>query len=131
MPSLVDITPLTLEIAGIPVKGISGRGIGMLLARFPVLRQVMLERAAKPDDLIEIAPDAVAAIIAAGIGRPGDADEEARADELPIGLQIAFLTAIWKVSFPNGLGDVVTAMTAIASALPVADGLDTTAPAMN
>jgi hypothetical protein len=39
MPSLVDITPLTIDVAGIPIKGISGRSIGVLLNEFPVFER--------------------------------------------------------------------------------------------
>jgi hypothetical protein len=129
MPSLVDITPLTIEVAGVPIKGISGRSIGVLLSEFPILRKIMADRAFDAKSLIEVAPDAVAAVIAAGIGKPGDKKEQAAADALPIGTQIEMLAAIFKVSFPNGLSAAVEVMTQIAQTLPGAADPDPTAPA--
>jgi hypothetical protein len=53
------------------------------------------------------------------------------ADALPSALQIEFLAAIFKLSFPNGLSAAVEAMTEIARALPGADVPDTTEQASN
>lgn len=131
MPSLVDITPLAYEVAGVQVVGISGRKIGELIEQFPPLRKLLVERTVDAQTLIKMAPDAVAAIIAAGIGKAGDKTEIAAADALPVGLQIEFLASIFKVSFPNGLSVAVEAMTQLAQALPGADDHSPTAPASN
>jgi hypothetical protein len=132
MPSLVDITPLTETVAGVPVKGISGRGLGTILARFPVVRKLLSERRFDAEELIAVAPDAVAEIIAAGIGKPGDAEQITAADAMPVGLQVEFLAAIVKVSFPNGLSAAVGALTSLMSSLPGANEDQAVgAPALN
>ena len=55
----------------------SVKGLAHLLVRFPELRMLMTGGEIQAEQLMEIGGDAVAAIIAAGCGCPGDEAAEA------------------------------------------------------
>jgi len=105
--SLMDIAnePRTVEVNGkkVPVFGISGRGIVALLNRFPEVTKVF-GAGVKPsaEDLMRLAPEAVAALIAAGTGLPGDTAAEEVASNLGLGVQADFVDEIFKATFPRG-----------------------------
>lgn len=128
MASLNDIVPPIVEVSGIRIRGVSGRNIAYLVERFPDLKTLLIERYVDPQRLIEIAPDAIAAILAAGIGKAGDPNEESLADSLPVGLQVEFLSAIFRVTLPNGLAAVVEEITAALGITP--DDLASADPAL-
>ena len=135
MSGLLSIAPLTETVTvrgtAISVPGVSLRGVAALLVRFPELRMLVTGNADKinTDDLFAKAPEAVAAVIAAGTGNPGDADHEAVADSLPIEAQADLITAILRVTLPNGLGALVEKLSAM-GALISQDG-PATAPVTN
>jgi|SRR5215831_1720158 len=110
MVSLLDIAPLQESVsvngATVEVVGIGARGIVSLLQRFPALQKLTtgtFDAAA----LWEVAPDAIAAIIAAGVGKIGDHETEESVDRLPLGAQMDLLVAIMKLTMPNGFGPFV------------------------
>lgn len=113
---LLDIALSTEEVAGVLVTGVSAKGVAYLLSLFPDLRRVMTGQTVTADMLIAIAPDAVSAIIATGCGYvPIDTVEslerqkeaEAKAANMPLGLQVDFLDAIIRVTMPGGVGPFV------------------------
>jgi hypothetical protein len=104
MPSLLDIAAATDEVHGITVYGVSARGIASLLARFPDLRKMMAGREVTSEALFEMAPEAISHIIACGLNKPGDEETIAAADSLSLDVQLDFLTAILKLTMPQGLG---------------------------
>lgn len=112
--SLKDIAPLseTVEIRGdkIVVKGITNEGIAVIWRRFPVLVD-LLSGNATPASVSEKAPDAIAAVIAAGCGFPGDEEAEAIAASLTVDESAALLSAILGMTWPRGFGPFVESLT--------------------
>lgn len=137
MVGLVDIAPAVETIdcggASVEVYGVSARGVAHLLGRFPELRKMMSGVELKADELMAIAPDAVAAVIAAGVGKPGDKATEAIADRLPLEVQIDLLAAVLRLTMPKGVGPFVEKIAGAMGSLNVEAGQsakaqDTTSP---
>ena len=76
MVGLIDIAPSveTVDVQGtsVTVHGVSAKGVAHLLGGFPELRKLMTGQEVEAEQLMAIGGDAVAAIIAAGCGYPGD-----------------------------------------------------------
>jgi len=121
MVSLIDIAPRTetIDVQGTPVAvhGISAKGVAHLLGRFPGLRKLMSGQEVETGQLMEMGGDAVAAIIAAGCGYPGDEKAEAVAGKLAIDAQADLLAAIVRLTLPAGLGPFVEKLTALGGIL--------------
>lgn len=126
MPSLTDIAASTATVAGVPVYGVSVKGVAMLFERFPVFRELFTGRAVDftPEMITKLAPDAIAAIIAAGTGTPGDRDAEAAAEKLPLHLQAGMLDKIIALTMPSGVGPFVEMVARLAATLGVAGSGD-------
>lgn len=116
MVSLLDIVPLeasneTVTIRGkkLEVYGISLVGIVKLFRRFPELSGMLTGGIAGVgvEKLIELVPQAVTAIIAAGLGHADDAKHEAAAARLGVEEQIDIVQAILKITIPSGVGPFV------------------------
>ena len=113
MASLTDIAPSAKEVkvrgVNVSVTGVSIQGIALLLSRFPALKKVIsgMDLKVTPEGLLSTVPEAVAAIIAAGTGHPGDADHEAIAAGLTLGEQVDMLEAIVEATLPGGVGPFV------------------------
>ena len=111
MVGLVDIAPAVESVPvgdqEIAVYGVSVHGIADLLRRFRELRELFAGRVDKPEHLIDLGPDIVVAIIAAGTGAPGDKPAEDVARRLGVEVQMAFLEAILRLTMPGGLGPFV------------------------
>lgn len=122
MTGLLDIAPssevVTVNGTAVPVTGVSAEGLAYLLGRFPELRMAMAGREVGAKQWQSLGGKIVSAIIAAGVGFPGDVDQEKAAAALPAGVQLDFLEKIIKVTMPEGpipfieratamLGDVV------------------------
>ena len=109
MGSLLDIAPLseTVTVSGvaIEVKGVSALGIASLMKRFPEFRELLSgnEIDIGPDQLFELVPNGVAAIIAAGCGHPGNQEAEGVAEGLPVAEQLELLQAILRLTMPDGI----------------------------
>ena len=113
MVGLLDIAPSFATVQGITVSGISARGVVALLHEFPALKETLAGRETKGLNgatLLDLAPDAAAAIIAAGTGNPGSVEYKKAADALPFGVQVEFLDAIVKLTFPQGVGPFVATL---------------------
>ena len=112
MADLLDIAEsietVTIRGQAVAVPGIDARGIIHILQRFPVIREHMAKKGGvKPERLMEIGGEAVAAIIAAGTGHPGDPKHEAAAGRIGIDDQIELLEAIFRVTLPKGVDSLV------------------------
>jgi len=118
---LMNIANTSEDVFGVTVRGVNARGISYLLARFPELRMLMSGRGADitAERLVVVVPDAIAAIIAVATGvvpKGGEGDEarqkehEDRAAELPLGMQIAFLEPIIRLTMPQGVGPFVATL---------------------
>jgi hypothetical protein len=116
MADLLDIAPSTsvevVRIGGrrIKVQGLHGDAIASLAARFPALVTLI----AGGDDIVPrlIAQfgNGIGPIIAAGCGHLGDERYEQRASTLSVEDQFKLITAIYGLTFPNGLAAFIEAM---------------------
>lgn len=134
MVGLVDIAPVreAVDVGGqqIEVCGVSAKGIAYLLGRFPELRMRMSGREVSTEQMMAMGGDAVAAIIAAGCGYPGDEKAEAIAGQLSVEAQADLLVPILKLTMPKGVGPFVERLEALGSVLG-ADDPSATEPATN
>lgn len=125
MVGLLDIAPLTKDVPvgenNITVGGVSAHGIASLLSKFPELRKMMSggNVDVAVDDLVAIVPDAIAAIIAAGCGCPGDPKAEAIAASLSADAQADLLKAILELTMPKGARPFFDKLTATFRSLDV------------
>ncbi|MDE2284712.1 MAG: hypothetical protein KGK33_08880 [Hyphomicrobiales bacterium] len=121
MVGLIDIAPRTETVdvhgACVAVHGISAKGVAHLLGRFPELRKLMSGQDVDAAELMAMGGDAVAAIIAAGCGYPGDEKAEAVAGKLAIDAQADLLAVIVRLTLPAGLGPFVEKLTALGGIL--------------
>lgn len=122
MPELLDIAPSgdTVKVWGqdMDVPGLSSKGLVYLWRKFPQLQELFNQgKATDPMSLVEVAPEAVAAIIAAGAGAPGCPKTEELAAKMPLDTQLEVLTKIVKVSMPQGLGPFVEKLMGLISGL--------------
>ena len=95
MVGLIDIAPSveTINVLGaaVAVHGVSAKGVAHLLGRFPELRMLMTGQSVEADKLMAMGGDAVAAIIAAGCGYPGDEKAETIAGRFAVDAQADLL----------------------------------------
>lgn len=117
MVGLLDIAPLTEKVSvggkHLAVYGISAKGLVSLIARFPEIRLLMNGKEVDVASLMAIGGEAISAIIAAGVGFPGDDKQEDAAGRLPLETQADILAAIIKVTLPNGVGPFIDKLTAM------------------
>lgn len=109
MVGLLDIAPLAREVpvAGqnVAVTGVSAAGVAALLQRFPELKSIMAGRGTlDAESLFTLVPSAIASIIAAGCGYPGNEEAEAKASTLVAEDQMSLLMAIVEMTLPKGVG---------------------------
>jgi hypothetical protein len=88
----------------------------------------MTRHEVQADQLLAIGGDAVAAIIAAGCGSPGDNAAETVAGSLSLGIQADLLAAILRLTLPKGVGPFVEKLTALRGLLGVDDARSDTVP---
>lgn len=126
MPGLLDIAnlPPTVTVSGgaaVEVTGVSVKGIAVLLNRFPAFREIFTGRVPElsAEMLIDLIPDAIAAIIAAGTGTPGDQRAEEIAARLSATDQIELVRVILSQTMPKGVGPFVESLTALAGVMGV------------
>ena len=107
--SLVDIVPRPEKVEVQPgvmleVRGLSVEAFAQIFARFPDIAKVFAQRQFDAAQIIAAFPRAVAAVIAAGVGRMGDEKQEAAALQIPLGVQTDLLAAIVRLTMPRGVG---------------------------
>jgi len=130
MTSLTDIGELTTTVEirrnKLKVQGISAEGLMSLLQSFPELRNLMVGNADEGVivELVKKLPKAVVAIIAIGLDKAGDENEEAAAKQLAVGEQLELVSAIWKLTFPKGLKSFIDALEALANEVAGESGKD-------
>jgi hypothetical protein len=124
MVGLIDIAPrvetINVQGAAVAVHGVSAKGVAHLLGRFPELRMLMTGQSVEADRLMEMGGDAVAAIIAAGCGYPGDDKAEGVAASLSVDAQADLVAAILRLTLPSGFGPFVDKLTALGHVLDAA-----------
>jgi hypothetical protein len=119
MAGLLDLAPSTRKVHGVTVTGISAAGLVSIVQRFPALGSLIGGMGAKGLDapaLLGLAPEAVKAIIAAGVGFPGDEAQETAAGNISLERQADFLEAIIAETLPSGFGPFVARIQALGSA---------------
>src|SRR5262245_20875866 len=117
MADLLDIAPAAASEAvwidgvRIAVRGVSLDAIASIVARFPKLKS-LLDGGGEDIvlGLIQGCGAAVGPIIAAGCGHLADEAYEQRAAQLLPEQQLKFLRAIFGLTFPNGIGSFVEAL---------------------
>jgi hypothetical protein len=121
MAGLLDLAAASEDVpingSTIPVRPLSARAIAHLLAGFPDLRAYFSGRELNPTELFRSAFSAVPAIIAAGMGKLGDAETEQQADDLPLDVQMDLVAAILRVTMPRGVGPFVEKFQSLGLAL--------------
>lgn len=97
----------------VDVRGLTVTDIATLLDRFPELSGMFDGVAIDTKTVVSLAQPLAAAIIAAGSGSLGDAEQEQAAALLPVGVQTEFIGAILELTLPNGIGPFVERMTSL------------------
>lgn len=122
MASILDISPLkgtiTLRGKDHEVPGIGAEGIVYLLQRFPVLRAVLMNKELQdltPDALVALAPEAINAVIAVGLGHINSPQSETSAGNLALDEKLACLEKIMEVTLPNGIAPFVEMLNRVGS----------------
>lgn len=118
MSDLFDIAPVveSIDIRGVTldVSGIAVGDIPYLAGRFVLLRDLVSKGDFTLEKLASVAPDALAAFLACGIGKRGDEKaEKFIAANFKLGDQAELFVKIVKVSFPGGLGPFVESLKAM------------------
>jgi hypothetical protein len=120
MVGLLDIAPLQKEVTVRNVKllvgGISATGIVSLMTEFPEIKNKLAGMDVKitPERVVQMGPEVVCGIIAAGLGHPGDEAYKHKASELVIGEQFDIIVKILEVTFPQGVGPFAESLRGIA-----------------
>jgi hypothetical protein len=119
MADLLDIAPSTacevvkLDGKRIVVRGLHGNAIASIVARFPELGALLGGGDNIGSRLIERFGSAIGPIIAAGCGHLGDEKYEQHANTLLVEYQLKLVTAIIGLTFPNGIGSFIEAITTL------------------
>jgi hypothetical protein len=113
--SLLDLGPLTeeVEIRGVKltVRGLTAASLFKLFSEFPNMQQALAQMGTSSSGMLELAPDLFAKVIAIATGSPEDAAVIAKARELGAADQMAILSVVQKLSFPQGFGPFVDQIT--------------------
>jgi hypothetical protein len=110
MVGLLNIGKLSRSVpvrgVDVEVTGISAKAFLELLDRFKELQAAMSgqKMAVTGADIMKLAPEVIAAIIAAGVGCPNDKEQEDKVLELLPGEQLDLILAIVEVSLGSDIG---------------------------
>jgi hypothetical protein len=131
--NLADLAPMSEDVpvgdSFLTVTGISAKTGLELFKRFPKLIGMISGGGFDIGAFLTVAPDAVAAIIAAAsTGKLGDEAAEEGAARLVVETQFDILEAIGRLTFTRGFAPFAEKMLALADAAN--SGLSTRAPAM-
>lgn len=130
MVSILDIKRRSSVVetpdGDITVYAVSAAGITSIMSLVPTVRKLMAGTAKLEElsieTLISVAPDFVAAVIAAGVDAGDDAATIEAAGKLAIGIQVDILKGVLEASMPKGLGPFLESLAGITSALASASG---------
>lgn len=116
--SLADLAAMTVDVpvgtSFITVSGVSAKDALAIFQRFPKLANML--NGFKLATFLEAAPEAAAAIIAAGCGRLGNEEDEAAAAKIGIETQFDILETIGGLTFKTGFGPFVERIMRLANA---------------
>ncbi len=102
----------------IEVRKLSLRQIAGLLHQFPALGDLANGKSVAATDIAVAAPEAIGAIIAAGVGKPNDAETLAEIDDkVDVYDQITLLEGIADITLPGGVGPLMERLARIGVAL--------------
>lgn len=109
--SLADIAPMTEDVAigdqVLTVHGVSAKMCLEIFKRFPKVMGMVSGEGFNLGAFLTVAPDAVAAIIAAATGDLNDEAAEEAAGNLPVELQFDILEAVGRLTFTRGFAPFV------------------------
>jgi hypothetical protein len=136
MASLLDVAPISekVKLPGgqeVDVTGVSAHGIAILFQRFPELRMLVTGQQVDRTQLIALAPQCLAAIIAAATGTPGNEKAEAVGTSLPLETQLDIIEAAIRITMPKGVGPFADRLVAFLNSVGVLEpqGSTTKVPA--
>lgn len=117
----------------VEVFGVSAKGVVEVFRRFPeVMKWFKGGGNIDIKNLVNESPDALAAIIAAGVGEPGNQKSEAKAARLSVEVQVDIIEAIGRQTFAlHGFGPFAEKIIALAGKAQAANfgrGLATKSP---
>lgn len=111
MSTLLELVNVTRTVKvgelEIEIHGISAEGFINLLTKYPVLMKAMSGGTPDTAEIMKVAPEAVAAFIAAGCGYTNDAKAIKVAASLGVNAQLDLASEIIKATFPSGVGPFV------------------------
>lgn len=123
MSSLADLAGVgrDVEIRGqrVTVTGVSARGLATLFRRFPELVGAVTGAGLNISSLVEMGPEVLAAVIAAGTGSPDDPEAEAVADRLGMSDQLSLIEAIIAETFAGDPEGFMKRLESLAGAVGV------------
>jgi hypothetical protein len=139
---ILDLLPqkafLTVGDSDVEVFGIPSKAVAFLMNRYPQLIQTIAAGKLSMGDIVKLAPDAVAEVIACGTGGLKVTIEEQNgietsifdidpryvrsAELLGIELQVDFILKIGEVTFPSGYGPFVKKIQELSDPGSVASG---------
>lgn len=135
MVSLLDLAPTRKKVTlseglDVEVRGLSAKDLAFLLGTYPELKKLLTGKAAtlNPQALIEQFPDAMAHVIALGLG-VGTSEELVVAGNLAVGFQLLIITAIIEQTLGGDLdGPFVQKLVGLASKIEDASAIGGKAP---
>lgn len=121
MKSFLELLPNSENVVirgqTFPVTAITIEMLGHLFMRFPEIKDALDQKKVKgsktPTEIISLGVDAIAAIIAAGLGSLGDEKVEKIAKSLSIGEQTLFIQSIIRLTLPQGAGPFMDSLRAL------------------
>ena len=120
--NLADLAPMSEDVAigdsYITVTGISAKSGLEIFKRFPKILGMVSGDGFNLGEFLTVAPDAVAAIIAAATGELGNEAAEEAAGNLPVETQFDILEAIGRLTFTRGFAPFAERIMALAGSGP-------------
>ena len=120
MASLLDLGPLTeeVEIRGVKltIQGLTAVHLFKLFAEFPNMGQAISQIGNQGAKMLELAPDLIAKVIATATGSAGDKAVEDKARMMGAADQMLILSAVQRLSFPDGISPFVEQITKLMGA---------------
>lgn len=128
MVGLLDIVPVTKPIpvngTDVDVHGLSVKSLARILMNYPELKNVIAGKGITADAIAKIAPNAIAAIIAAGCIDSNAPQNiitiaEQKAGELELENQYELLAAIIAMTMPGGVGPFIARLQTVADKMGI------------
>ncbi|MDE2467227.1 MAG: hypothetical protein KGL35_00360 [Bradyrhizobium sp.] len=98
----VKLGGVAIEVGGVPLGDFL-----KIVKRFPAVIAALKREQVEPAVWFDCGAEAIAALLAAGVGKLGDADAEARIGRFPGAYQLALLKSIMAQTMPDGPGPFV------------------------